>query len=76
MPRTKREETKEKRVPFKKWAGPNCSNKWEFYDSNMKISFCRKCKFNYFWSNEAVKIIAGSDIFNYIKLFLNIFNRL
>ena len=70
MPRSKREEIKENRVPFKKWAGPNCINRWEFYDSTKKISFCRKWKFNYFWSNEAVKIIARSYIFNYTKLFL------
>ena len=56
MPRSNREETKEKKVPFKKWAGPNCSNKWEFYDSVKKISFCTKCKINYFCSNEAIKI--------------------
>ena len=56
MPRTNREETKEKRVPFKNWAGPNCSNKWDFYDSVKRISFCRKCKVNFFCFNEATKI--------------------
>ena len=56
MPRTNREETKEKKVPFKKWAGPNCSNRWEFYDSAKKISFCRICKLNFFRFNEAIKI--------------------
>ena len=56
MPRTNREETKEKNAPFKKWVAPNCNNRWEFYDSIKKISLCGKCKLNYFCSNEALKI--------------------
>ena len=75
MPRTNREETKEKKVPFKKWAVPNCSNRWEFYDSVKKISFCRNCKLNYYCSNEALKIKAVLKIVlcyctYYIKLVL------
>ena len=75
MPRSNREETKEKRVPFKKWAGPNCTNLWEFYDSVKKISFCRKCKLNYFCFNEALKIKVNfrnnsSDCSYYAKLIL------
>ena len=56
MPRSNIEEIKEKKVPFKNWAGPNCRNRWEFYDSVKKITFCRKCKLNYFFTNEALKI--------------------
>ena len=69
MPRANREETKEKKVPFKKCAGTNCRDKWEFYDSNTKISFCRKCKITYFWTNEAIKI-KDKFLFIYIMLFL------
>ena len=65
MPRSNMEETKEKKIPFKKWAGFNCNNKCDFYDSKKKISFCRMCKINYFWSNEAIKIIAV-NFFNLI----------
>ena len=69
MPSSKREETKEKKVPFKNCSGFNWSNRWDFYDSKKKISFCRMCKINYFLSNEAIKIFAVKFLlFNYFML--------
>ena len=56
MTRKRKDEKREKIVPFKKWAGPNCNNRWEFYDSVKKISFCRECKLSYFCLNEALVI--------------------
>ena len=56
MPRTVIEETKEKKVPFKKWAEPGCNNKAEFNDPINKRSYCRLCKINYFCSKETIKI--------------------
>ena len=68
MPSLIREETKEKKVPFKNCSGFNCNNRWDFYDSKKKISFCRKCKINYFWFNEAIKIfVVKFLLFNYLK---------
>ena len=72
MPRANREETKDKKVPFKKWARPNCSNRWEFYDSVNKISFCRNCRLNYFCSNEVLKIKAILEILFFYNNKLNI----